>query len=341
MELQQKYILYVQSKLHNHQKTCMENACFFFNSGADRHFGLVLIYPEIRGSGRRKTIDYVYAAGDDGGCGGGGGDCFFLALYHPNLPKTISWWEDAYWRQDSLWLLCWRNSDSCVWGPRATVAEAPFLCRIRWRRVMPRGTLGCFRWCQTSTIREASNQTKWNSDWKYQNILLTALPKHFEHVGIGLPVFCVKFDSPRGQSASSQGYYRFNMFQLCTSQIWYAVWRVEQRFGMSLADSGCWIWMVIWLSPPRFRRHPGMNRWSSLPSGKWMTWSEWKEWILDGMYPATWSSSIFMLGRFKRNIFCSYFLQHHVYQLAGSGTVQSKSFQHKKCRFFVESEDWC
>ena len=83
---------YVQSKLHNHQKTCMENACFFFNSGADRHFGLVLIYPEIRGSGRRKTIDYVYAAGDDGGCGGGGGDCFFLALYHPNLPKTISWW---------------------------------------------------------------------------------------------------------------------------------------------------------------------------------------------------------------------------------------------------------
>lgn len=255
---------------------------------------------------------------------------------------------------------------------------------------MPRGTLGCFGWCQTSTIREASNQTKglkhsrkmqtvfalqcaslwwlarfldmqtwfsfvecfasmpretslspskWNSDWKYQNI--SALPKHFEHVGIGLPVFCVKFDSPRGQSASSQGYYRFNMFQLCTSQIWYAVWRVEQRFGMSLADSGCWIWMVIWLSPPRFRRHPGMNRWSSLPSGKWMTWSEWKEWILDGMYPATWSSSIFMLGRFKRNIFCSYFLQHHVYQLAGSGTVQSKSFQHKKCRFFVESEDWC
>lgn len=93
MELQQKYICAVQTPqppedLHG---KCL----FFFNSGADRHFGLVLIYPEIRGSGRRKTIDYVYvyAAGDDGGCGGGGGgDCFFLALYHPNLPKTISWW---------------------------------------------------------------------------------------------------------------------------------------------------------------------------------------------------------------------------------------------------------
>ena len=118
----------------------------------------------------KKTIGYVYAAaGDDDGVMVVAAAVASWALYHPNLPKIIPWWQDAYWRQDSLWLLYWSNSDSFVWGPRATVAEAPFLCRIWWRRVMPRGTLGCFRWCQTSTIREASNQTKGPKDsWRVE-----------------------------------------------------------------------------------------------------------------------------------------------------------------------------